>query len=113
MTQYPEEKKEEAVMLPLTSQELDEFVAEISKTYDLPESDDTYESICTLIMHMPQHCCKAPLSFFGESVLKSMANKAAYVKLEEFRDKRKAQRDAAEAKLTTPDEPIIEQPLSN
>lgn len=75
--------------LPQSVAELDVFVAEITKEFGLPDSDDTYESIATLIMHMPPSSASAPKSFFGESVRKSIANLAAWTKLQEFARKRK------------------------
>ena len=88
--------QEEQVQFPTTQEGLDAFVAKIVTKYNLPNTDDTYDNIATMIMHVPASCCKAPLSYFGESVLKSMANKVAFDKLKEFRDKRdKAMKQAA------------------
>lgn len=77
------------VMLPQTVAELDVFVATIATEFSLPNTDDTYEAIATLIMHMPPSVCTAPKSYFANSVRKSIANLAAYTKLREFSDKRK------------------------
>lgn len=91
---------ERKTALPTTPEQLDEFMALIISKFGLPDTDDTRDSICTLIMHMPQSISRAPLSYFANSVKKSMANKAAYDKLAEYRDKRKA---AAEAEAKAAD----------
>lgn len=82
----------EEVLLPTNREDLDAFVAKIVKKFKLPETDDTYESIATMIMHMPNTRAYAPLAYFGNGVLKAMANLAAYEKIQEFCKKR---RDAA------------------
>lgn len=81
--------KEPIYDLPQTKEELDSFVNLIVNVHNLPDTDDTYESIATLILHMNQSVSSSPLSFFANSVKKSMANKAAYDKLQEFAQKRK------------------------
>lgn len=88
-------------LLPQTVEDLTKFVNSIAEEYALPDSDDTYEAVATLIMHMPPNNCFAPRSFFGDSIRKSIANRAAYTKLEEFARKRKEARLQQEA---TPEE---------
>jgi hypothetical protein len=89
--------REKQVDLPTNPEELDIFMDTIIKTYGLPDNMDTRDSICTLIMHAPQSVSKAPLSHFAQSVKKSMANRAAYDKLAEYRDKRKQEQEAKDA----------------
>lgn len=83
------------VPLPISTEELDTFVANIVSVGNLPNTDDTYESIATLIMHMNQGVAEAPIKFFIDSVNKSRANAAAYAKLREFADKRRQAAQAA------------------
>lgn len=88
-------KVDRLLPLPLSVAELDAYVAQLCKDFDLPNTDDTYENVCTMLMHAPPSVCKAPMRFFGESVKKSIVNQAAYAKLEEFRNKRTAKTKAA------------------
>lgn len=102
-------RTEPLIELPTTAEGLDAFVAAITKQFGLPDTDDTYESIATLILHMPQSSCAAPLSFFGNSVKKSMANAVAYPKLQEFGQKR---HDAAQAAKQVETAPVESTPSS-
>lgn len=81
-------KLDKLLPLPLNIAELDQYVNDLCEAFDLPKTDDTYENICTMMLHAPPSVCKAPMRFFGESVKKSIVNQAAYTKLEEFRNKR-------------------------
>lgn len=83
-------------VLPTTVEALDKFVAEITESYKLPSGDDTYELIATMIMHMSPNVCRAPRQFFADAVTKSLANRAAYEKLQEFRNKREEAKRAAQ-----------------
>jgi hypothetical protein len=103
---------ETEVLLPTTTEALDTFVASITQEYGLPEGDDTYDAIATMILHLPHTKAYAPRSHFGNGVLKSLANKAAYDKLTEFREKRLKKEAEEKAKLTlVQDETSVEQPL--
>lgn len=90
---------EELVLLPTTQVELDEFVASITDEFGLPPGIDTYDSIATAILHMPNTKAYAPRWVFGHGVLKAMANAAAYTKLEEFRRAREAKAVAEKEKM--------------
>lgn len=98
--------------LPVTAEALDQFVADIVSSFDLPAGDDTYESIATLILHMPQSVASAPMSFFANSVNKSRANAVAYAKMQEFSQKRKQAQEAAkqvetaQAKVDSDGQPV-------
>jgi hypothetical protein len=94
-------------LLPTNVPDLDLFVASIIESFSLPNTDDTYDMIATMIMHMPQTACRAPKRYFGESVLKGMANQAAYKKLAEFRHKREEEAREA-ALLATPSQKLTE-----
>ncbi len=97
---------EQSVSLPKTTEHLDCFVADIIQEFDLPPGDDTYDTIATMILHLPQTTAFKEKSYFGHAVWKSLANKAAYDKLTEFRKKREAE---AAAKLEhAPPEEILE-----
>lgn len=80
------------VLLPVTETLLDDFVKSLTEEFSLPDGDDTYDAIATMILHLPQTKAYMPRSYFGNGVLKSMANRAAYGKLKEL----KARRDAKE-----------------
>lgn len=105
---------EPEVLLPTDVPALDAFVASIVDEFKLPEGDDTYDSIATMILHLPQTKAYMPRSYFGNGVLKALANRAAYTKLQEFAQKRKEAEEKEKAKLTlVPQEsiPASEQPL--
>lgn len=89
-------RREQMSELPQTVEELDSFVAQIVAKFKLPDNEDTYETIATLILHAPASVSSAPMSFFASSVKKSLANKAAYIKCQEFDQKRRAARKAQE-----------------
>lgn len=95
-------KVDKLQLLPQTTEALDTYVAEICQEFSLPTTDDTYDAIATMIMHIPPTAAKVPMRYFGESVQKSIANKAAYTKLAEFRNKRAAAESAAKQVETTP-----------
>ena len=78
----------EEVELPRTVPALDMWVESICNDFELENNDDTYEMIATTIMHMPMTRAVANKGHFGACVIKSLANQAAYKKLEEFRNKR-------------------------
>lgn len=108
------ETKELEVLLPTTVAALDEFVASITTEYGLPEGDDTYDAIATMILHLPHTKAYALRSYFGHGVLKSMANRAAYDKLTELRERREAKAAEEKAKLTlVQDETSVGEPLQN
>lgn len=85
------EEIEELFLLPTTPESLDEFVAAISKQYELPNTENTYDTIATMILHLPQTKVLMPKSYFGHGVLKAIANRVAYDKLQIFRENREAQ----------------------
>lgn len=107
------------VLLPTSETALDQFVSDVCAKFNLPTHDDTYDAIATMIMHMPHTKAYAPLAYFGNGVLKSMANRAAYNRLRTLAEKRKAAEEAKEkekAALTlVPQEPNAanEQPVQN
>lgn len=116
--------KEREVPLPVTEEGLDRFVAEITKKFGLPSSDDTYDAIATMIMHLDHRIAFVKPSYFGHGVLKAMANQAAYGRLRILAEKRKA-KEEAEAKAAqesadikkessvTDDAQCGEKPISN
>lgn len=106
-------KVDKLSLLPQSVEELDTFVAEICKEFSLPATDDTYDNIATMIMHIPPSAAKVPMRFFGESVQKSIANKAAYEKLAEFRAKRSAAEAANQVDTTSSQVSTNEQSVQN
>ena len=103
-------KSEIPQLLPQTVADLDIFVLEIAEEFNLPNTDDTYESIATAIMHVNPNISKAPKAFFAAQVQKSIANKAAFEKLREFNAARKALELAKKAAEVPPSEPKTEGP---
>ena len=93
--------------LPITVAELDAFVERLINDYKLPPGDDTYDAIATMIMHLPHVCAVKEDEYFVHGVWKSMANLAAYSRLQEFR----AKRDAAQAAKN--DQPIQDQAVQS
>jgi hypothetical protein len=100
-------------VLPTTVEALDLFVADITEKYGLPQGDDTYELIATMIMHINPNVCRATRQFFADAVLKSLANKAAYVRLQEFSDKRKQKQEEIKKQEATKLEASSEKVLPN
>lgn len=111
-----EKPPEVECLLPTTAEALDEFVDVITKEYELPPGDDTYDAIATMILHLPQTRAFMPHSYFGHGVLKSMANKAAFDKLQGFAIKRKEAEEKKKAALSlvpTEVETVGAEPLQN
>jgi hypothetical protein len=104
--------QEAHVELPRTEDEFEAFTEKIIYGFGLPDTDDTEESIATLIMHMPQSAASAPLSYFANSVKKSMANAIAYSKLQEFSKRRKEKQEAKQVE-TAQESTKDEQSVSN
>lgn len=94
-------RNEKLVDFPQSVEELDIFVSNLCKDYNLPENDDTYECIAGLIMHAPPSVSQAPLIFFASSVKKAIANKAAYLKLQGFDQARRAARKQDETEKSS------------
>lgn len=105
---------EEECLLPTTEEQLDVFVASLIKEYALPEGDDTYDAIATMILHLPHTKAYATRSYFGNGVLKSMANRAAYNRLRELAKRREAKELDEKQKLTLVENATTdEQPVQN
>lgn len=80
----------DAELLPQTETDLDVFVERVIQTFKLPGGDDTYDAIATMIMHMPHTRAYERIEYFGEGVQKQLANRAAYNRLREIAERRKA-----------------------
>ena len=99
-----EKNPDEKELLPTSKELLDVFMDDVIRIYDLPDDEDTRDVICTMILHMNQNAAFAPKSYFGHAVLKSLANKAAWEKLEIYKHNRdakaraKAEEEAAKEK---------------
>ncbi len=78
------------VLLPQTEAELDEFVKGIIQQFEIPDEPYTYEAIATAIMHLPPTQAFAQPRYFADCIRKSLANRAAYVRLETFKEQRAA-----------------------
>lgn len=104
-------ENEVEVLLPTDLSALDAFVESITQEFKLPAGDDTYDAIATMILHLPQTRAYALRSYFGNGVLKSLANQAAYTRLQEFRKKREEKEQ--EAKLTLVPDGTTQEPDSS
>lgn len=97
MSQYQDEPQ----FLPRDEISLNKFIESLSDQYELPlDNECVHESICTALMHMPQPAFKDVRSFCARYALDGMAKRAAYERLKQFDDKRKAK--AQEAGNTEP-----------
>ena len=100
---FRKEPLEPLIDLPTSVDDLNDFVSDIINSDPrIPNTEDTYDNIATMLMHLNQNVAKAPLSYFVNGVLKSLANKAAFTKLAEFRDNRakKVEEEKTKAELT-------------
>ena len=88
--------------LPVTSEGLDAFVAEVCTEYGFPNTSDTYDVIATMIMHSSQGVTHSSLRYFGDAILNSMAKKAAYDKLKQMNKDRAALEEKQNQAVTHP-----------
>jgi hypothetical protein len=95
--------KEKESILPVSPSQLDEFIAGIIKDYRLPRGDDTVEAIATQILHLDNRIGRVKRSYFADCAVKYLANKAAFEKLEAFKDKRIAAAKEIVDKALPPD----------
>jgi hypothetical protein len=106
----PIPENEPEILLPRTPEALDELVQIITAKFDLPPGDETYEAVATMIMHIPAQRAYAPLAYFGNGVLKSMANAAAYQRLGEIAKRRAERKKAEQENLSAPTTPASDSP---
>ena len=82
-------KKNGMVPLPVTEDDFDVWAGSLINSYGLPDTDDTRDALATSIMHLNQSVAFYPNEYFRDIILKSLANKVAYTKLQEYAVKRK------------------------
>ncbi len=87
------------VALPTSEEAFDQWATDIIQGANLPDTDDTRDALATSIMHLNQGIAFYPTEYFRDIVLKSLANKAAYGKLQGFAKKRALAQAEAEAKI--------------
>lgn len=75
------------VRLPITMAGFDELVTKVVKKYKLPDSNHAAAVISVAIRHLPTTQAHAPLSYFGDYVLKNLANYIANLKSEGIKHK--------------------------
>lgn len=85
------------VALPTTEDEFNEWASSIIKDYNLPDSEDTLDSLATSIMHLNQSIAFYPREYFRDIVLKALANRTAYDKLQTYAYNRKLKLEAKQA----------------
>ena len=104
--------EEQKVRLPISEEELQEFIAGLIVQFGLPDHDDTYDAVCTMIMHLPHTMAEVQPSYFAHGVFKAMANRAAFEKLQALKKKREAeelQKEQVKAGLQLVGEAVNEQ----
>lgn len=100
--------KEKEVPLPKNEAELDAFIAGIVKDFKIPAGDDTSEAIATAILHLDNRIGRVKRSYFADNAIKFLANKAAYEKIQGFREAAKAlEAKKKEGEAKTPAEPDV------
>lgn len=86
----------DSVLLPLTRQDFDAFVADIIKKAHV-EFDESYiEFIAAAIMHVDQSKDSMPIHYFVSSLRKSIANNLSYSVIKELREARIAKQKLEE-----------------
>ncbi len=79
------------------TEDLDALVNElVTGDWAFERTDDTYEAVSTVILHAPPDMGSIDVDYVGNRVAKMLANKIAYDKIQELKEKRK-QEDTAKA----------------
>lgn len=104
------EGAENEVVLPITSEEFDELLAEVVDRFQLPAGDEAEEACATAILHLPPGKAYVPLAYFGNAAIQQLSKVVAFERCEKFRAKRQA---AAAAKNPPKNENATGQPVQN
>jgi hypothetical protein len=80
--------------LPVGMKDFNAFADSIFETYGLPKEPSYYHTIATMIMHLGPTTAYKSKRFFAFSIIKAMANQIAYGKIQELKEKQKAEADA-------------------
>lgn len=104
--------------LPITDEGLEDLAESVADEIGTPLTDEMREDVATRIMHIAPTQGDETLDHFVHVTTKGLANRAAYKKLMEFHEKRraKAKEELEKTKLSiVPQEPNAssEQPLQN
>lgn len=108
---YGDYPSSQLLILPTNEIDLDIFMNAVISAYFLPDTEDTRDMIATMILHMPQSKVWATMQYFGEAVLKGMANQAAFSKLATYkanREKIQADKALKETEKTNAESPSDE-----
>jgi len=84
-------------MIIYSEQDFNEFSADIAGAYKFPLDDQFYEAVATVILHAPPDMGDLDPEYVAERVGKMMANKVAYEKIQEIKQKREDTAKAAQA----------------
>lgn len=98
--------------LPQGMKELEDFIAVIFETYNIPNMASYRQAVATMIMHLgPTTHQKAPY-FFAKSIKKAAANQIAYEMIQLIRDNENAKQQ--DKQIESPSsQPSNEQPISD
>lgn len=109
-------KKEVEVSFPITHEGFESLALEVVKKFGVPDSEETRELIATTILHAPGHVAACSLAIIGGSVRKGIANKVAFEKIGEFKQKRaeeSAKIQEAKKLAETPQDSANVEPVQN
>lgn len=85
--------------LPTTGKtEYTAWEANVLALYDLPNLPSYRHALATAIMHLPTTCSHAPISFFGKTIRKAMANQIAYDTIYSINEEEKLKKSLEVAK---------------
>ena len=94
------------VLLPQTKTEMDELVHEIAMRFRLPDDENTYDAIQTMVLHLPSNQAHASMEYFGYSVQKQIANRVAWEGMQVLKEKRKKEMNSAQD-VAAPNESML------
>jgi hypothetical protein len=83
MTRFPSE-------LPRTVEDIDTYSDYVIKAYELPDEPSYRQALAAAIMHLGPVTIYAPKRFFAKSIMKAMANHAAFDKIRALKKEEEA-----------------------
>jgi hypothetical protein len=100
--------------LPRTKEELEHYSTNLLDLYNLPQDRLYHHAICETVMRMGPTATSAPKFYFAASVIKRMANAAAFERMKDFREQEKLEETQQKESLpdgqgtvqATPDEVV-------
>ncbi len=92
--------EEPEVTLPTSTAELDAFTEDLITDFGLPRDRNTFNAVAVMIIHLPASKAHAKRSYFAHSVLKQLANDAAFERHAQYKKEWDAEEKAKEAAKT-------------